>query len=178
MTTLKPFVLTALCVVVASQIVTAQQFNPGRIKALGEAMNGHEHQTYQQLAQTRSQVLYQYAQTKEHVPVAEAKELVSGIKKDLAASDAALAKLKAAHAKEPEVVKLIESIEKHHTKAHEVCGMAEEACLKEHGDHVTIGNCCSDMWHEIDAAKADTTKLLKLLKIEKLETPKKVEAKK
>jgi len=27
------------------------------------------------------------------------------------------------------------------------------------------------MWHEIDAAKADMTKLLKLLKIDKLEVP-------
>jgi hypothetical protein len=178
MSILKPFALTALCVVFTSQIAAAQQFNPGRIKALGEAMAGHEHQTYQHLAQTRSQVLYQYTQTKEPVPMAEAKELVIGIKKDLTASDAALAKLKAAHAKEPEVVKLIESIEKHHAKAHEVCGMAEEACLKEHGDHVVIGDCCSQMYHEIDAGKTETTKLLKMLKIEKLEAPKKVEAKK
>lgn len=178
MTIFKPFALTALCVVFASQFAAAQQFNPGRIKSLGEAMQGHEHQTYQNLAQQRSQVLYYYAQTKEPIPMAEAKELVGGIKKDLATSDAALAKLKTAHAKEPEVIKLIEQIEKHHAKAHEVCGMAEEACLKEHGDHVTIGNCCSDMWHEIDAAKVETTKLLKMLKIEKLEPPKKVEAKK
>lgn len=178
MTILKPFTLTALCIVFVSQVVSAQQFNPGRIKALGEAMQGHEHQTYQNLAQQRSQVLYYYAQTKEPVPMVEAKELVGGIKKDLAASDAALAKLKTAHAKEPEVVKLIEVIEKHHKKAHEVCGMAEEACLKEHGDHVVIGNCCSEMWHEIDAAKSETTKLLKMLKIEKLDPPKKAEAKK
>ena len=178
MTILKPFALTALCIVFASQNVGAQQFNPGRIKALGEAMQGHEHQAHQQLAQQRSQVLYYYAQSKEPVPMAEAKELVVGVKRDLAASDAALAKLKTAHAKEPEVVKLIESIEKHHAKAHEVCGMAEEACMKEHGDHVVIGNCCSEMYHEIDAAKSETAKLLKMLKIEKLDPPKKVEAKK
>ena len=178
MTILKPFALTALCVVFASQIVSAQQFDPGRIKALGEAMQGHEHQAHQQLAQQRSQVLYYYAQSKEPIPMAEAKELVTGIKTDLAASDAALAKIKAAHAKEPEVLKQIALIEKHHAKAHEVCGMAEESCLKEHGDHVAIGNCCSDMWHEIEAAQVETKKLLKMLKIEKLEPPKKVEAKK
>lgn len=178
MTILKRFAVTAMCVVLASQFVAAQQFNPGRIKALGEAMQGHEHQTYQNLAQQRAHTLYYYAQSKEPVPMTEAKELVAGIKKDLSASDAALAKLKAAHAKEPEVVKLIESIEKHHAKAHEVCGMAEEACSKEHGDHVVIGNCCSEMYHEIDAAKTETAKLLKMLKIEKLDPPKKVEAKK
>lgn len=178
MTILKPFALTALCVVFVSQIGTAQQFNPGRIKALGEAMQGHEHQTYQQLGQQRAQILYYQAQSKEPIPMAEAKELVTGIKKDLTASDAALAKIKTAHAKEPEVLKQIALIEKHHVKAHEVCGMAEEACLKEHGDHTMIGNCCSEMWYELDAARSETKKLFKMLKIEKLEPPKKVEAKK
>ena len=73
----------------------------------------------------------------------------------------ALAKLKSDHAKEPDVVKLISSIEKHHARAHEVCGIAEEHCLKEHGDHVVIGDCCSEMWHEIDAARTRTTQHLK-----------------
>jgi hypothetical protein len=178
MTVFKPLALTALCIIVASQFASAQQFNPARVKALGEAMQGHELDSYQRLGQQRAQTLYYYAQTKEPIPMAEAKELASGFKKDLAAADTALAKLKTAHAKEPEVVKLIEVIEKHHAKAHQVCGMLEEACMKEHGDHVVVGNCCSDMWHELEAAQTETKKLLKMLKIEKLEPPKKVEAKK
>ncbi len=56
--------------------------------------------------------------------------------------------------------------------------MAEEQCLKEHGDHVVIGDCCSEMWHELDHARTETAKLLKLLKIEKLEPPKAVTPKK
>ena len=100
----------------------------------------HGVQMYQQHAQNRSQVIYYYSQAKQPVPKAEAKELITGVKTDLAAADKALAKLKTEHAKEPEVVKLITSIEKHHAKAHEVCGMAEEHCLKEHGDHVAIAN--------------------------------------
>ena len=178
MTFLKQFTLTALCMVFAAQFVSAQQFDPGRVKSLGEAMQGHELDSYQRLGQQRAQTLYYYAQTKEPIPMTQAKELASGFKKDLAAADTALGKLKAAHAKEPEVVKLIEVIEKHHAKAHQVCGMVEEACMKEHGDHVVIGNCCSEMWHELEAAQTETKKLLKMLKIEKLEPPKKVEAKK
>jgi hypothetical protein len=186
MNSLKPISLVGLCMVLASQFAAAQQFNPGRIKSAGEAMQGHEHQAYQHLAQQRAQTLYYYAQPQQpvaNVPapppmtMVQAKELVTGIKKDLAASDAALAKIEAEHAKEPEVIKQIALIEKHHAKAHEVCGMAEEQCLKEHGDHVAIASCCSEMYHELDAAKAETTKLLKMLKIDKLEPPKKVEAK-
>jgi hypothetical protein len=186
MNSLKQISLVGLCMVLASQSAPAQQFNPGRIKSNGEAMQGHEVQAYQHLAQQRAQTLYYYAQPQQpvaNVPapppmtMVQAKELVTGIKKDLTASDAALAKIKAEHAKEPEVIKQIALIEKHHAKAHEVCGTAEEHCLKEHGDHVEIANCCSEMYHELDAAKAETTKLLKMLKIEKLDPPKKVQAK-
>ena len=134
----------------------------------------HGVQMYQRHAQDRSQVLYYYSQSQQPIPKVEAKELVTGIRRDLTDADKALAKLKTEHAKEPEVVKLISSIEKHHAKAREVCNMAEEQCLKEHGDHVVIGDCCSEMWHEVDHARADTAKLLKMLKIENLVPPKKV----
>ena len=142
-------------------------------KIRGDAWNGGQVQTYQQHAQDRSQMLYYYSQSQTPVSKPEAKELVGGIRKDLTAADKALAALKTEHAKEPEVVKQIALIEKHHARAHEVCGMAEEQCEKEHGDHVVICDCCADMWHELDAAQVETKKLLKMLKIEKLPVPKK-----
>lgn len=162
--------------VLSSTSVFAQ--NEAGAKIRGDAWNGGRVQTYQQHAQDRSQMLYQYAQPQAPVTKQEAKELVTGIKKDLSEADKALAKLKADHAKEPEVVKQIALIEKHHAKAHEVCGMAEEHCLKEHGDHVAIADCCTDMWTEIDAAQVETKKLLKMLKIDKLPVPKKATDKK
>lgn len=171
------FGLAIMCLVVPG--VFAQ---PGAVRDAGSKIRdggmAHGVQMYQRHAQDRTQMLYYYSQSQQPIPKVEAKELVTGIKTDLTAADKALAKLKAEHAKEPEVVKLITSIEKHHAKAHEVCGMAEEQCLKEHGDHVVIGDCCSEMWHEVDAARSETAKLLKLLKIEKLEPLKKVTAKK
>jgi hypothetical protein len=148
-------------------------------KMRDEAITGHEYRAAQRAAQERSYTLYHYyAQPQPIIKPEHAKEIVGAIKKDLTASDKALAKLKAAHAKEPEVVKLIESIEKHHARAHDVCGMAEEECAKEHGDHVMCSECCADMWHELDAAKADTAKLFKMLNIKELEPPKKADVKK
>ena len=142
-------------------------------KMLGaEAVMGQQH------AQDRAQTLYYYNQIPKTVPKShdDAKALVAGIKKDLGDADTALDKLKVEVAKNKEAVALIDSIKKHHAKAHEVCGMAEEICMKHHeGEDAALGDCCSDMWHEIDAAKADTAKLLKLLKIDKLEPPKKAE---
>ena len=172
----KKVALAGLCLVCTSQLAHAQIRDAGS-KIRDEAVSGHEVQTYQSHAQDQSQILYYYSQSQKPIPKAEAKELVTGIRKNLAASGTPLAKIKAVHAKEPDVMKQIALIEKHHAKAQEVCGMAEEHCLKEHGDHVVIGNCCSEMWHELDAAQAETKKLLKMLKIEKLEAPKKVSAK-
>lgn len=168
--------LLALCFVLTSQAAFAQADAGAKIR--GDAWNGGRVQTYQRHAQDRSQMLYQYAQPQSAVSKQEAKELVGGIKKDLTEADKALAKLKADHAKEPDIVKQIALIEKHHAKAHEVCGMAEEHCLKEHGDHVAIADCCTDMWTEIDAAQVETKKLLKMLKIDKLPVPKKATDKK
>lgn len=176
MRTLKVSSLVALCFALMAQVVFAQ--NDAGAKIRGDAWNGGRVQTYQRHAQDRSQMLYQYTQPQSPVSKQEAKELVTGIKKDLTEADKALAKLKADHAKEPEVVKQITLIEKHHAKALEVCGMAEEQCLKEHGDHVMIADCCADMWHEIDHAQVETQKLLKMLKIDKLPVPKKAADKK
>ncbi|MGQ0634820.1 MAG: hypothetical protein ACT4QC_09435 [Planctomycetaceae bacterium] len=151
------------------------------VKISGDAFRHGRAQTYQRHAQEQSQMLYYYSQpqqpkqSRQPIPKEEAKELVAGIRRNLTASDKALAELKEAHVKEPEVVKLIDSIQKHHAKAHEVCGMAEKECAKEHGDHAVIGDCCGQMWHELDAAKADMEKLGKLLKVEKLPTPPKAD---
>ncbi len=171
-----PILCVCLLTLVCTSVSDAQ--NDAGAKIRGDAWNGGRVQTYQQHAQDRSQMLYQYAQPQSPVTKQEAKELVSGIKKDLTEADKALAKLKADHAKEPQVVKQIALIEKHHAKAHEICGMAEEHCLKEHGDHVAIADCCTDMWNEIDAAQVETKKLLKMLKIDKLPIPKKATDKK
>jgi len=145
-------------------------------KMLGaQAFQGQQH------AQDRAQQLYYYNQMPATPPAPsvppkskdDAKEIIAGIRKDLADSNKALEKLKAEVAKNKDAVALIESIKKHNAKAHEHCGMAEEFCMKHEGESVEGADCCADMYNELEAAKADTTKLLKLLKIDKLEPPKK-----
>ncbi len=159
-----------------SAALMAQVPDPSRVKGLDQALAGHTHQIYQQHARDNSQILYYYSQSQQPIPKVEAQTVVTSVQRDLTASDKALAKLKAEHAKEPEVVKQIAEIEKHHKKVHEVCSMASEHCAKDHGDQTAIGNCCSAMWTELTAAQKETEKLLKMLKLEKLETPKTVAA--
>jgi hypothetical protein len=168
MKTMKALVLFGSVVLLTGPAVSAQDFTNA-----GHKMLGHQAQSYQQHAQDRAQTLYYYSQAKQPVPKAEAKELIAGMRADLKKSEAALAKLQAEFSKNKEAIELIDSIKKHHAKATEVCGMADEACAKDEADAVVVGDCCSEMYHELEAAKAETQKLLKTLKIEKLEPPKK-----
>src|SRR5437762_11902230 len=169
MKTLKMATLFAMFVALSlgSALPGFAQFRDPTVRDAGskmrdEAITGHEYRAYQRAAQEKSQTLYHrysyapspaqpQAQQQPLVSPQRAKEVAGEIRKDLKTSDAALARLKTAHAKEAEVVKVIDSIEKHHAKAHEVCGMLEEECIKEHGDHAVCGQCCADMWHELDA---------------------------
>lgn len=166
--------LTALFLIPSALL--AQVPDPSRVKGLDQALAGHRHQTYQRHARDNSQILYSYSQSQQPVQQAEAHTLVTAVQRDLTASDKALATVKAANAKDAEIAKQIEVIEKLHKKANEVCATAAEHCAKEHGDQTVIANCCSEMWTELTAAQKETEKLFKMLKLEKLEAPKQVTA--
>jgi hypothetical protein len=191
----KSSLLTALLIVTTSSMALAQEQeqNPGRIKSTGEAMQGHLHSTYQRFGQERSRILYYNAViprvvgpqetitspsdplSDDPTPIAETRELITAIRRDLKASDKALAKLKLAHAKDVDVLKQIALIENHHAKAHDACNIAEGAYKKDDLDQVVISQCCSAMWHELEAAQVDTQELMKMLKLEKLAPPRKLE---
>jgi len=178
----------------AAIVIGAALFVSGAVMAADEPyfhagwkMMGAQAYQSQQHAQDRAQQLYYYNQIPATPPAAaaapvapkskdDAKEIIAGIRKDLADSNKALDKLKAEVAKNKDAVALIESIKKHNAKAHEHCGMAEEFCMKHEGETPALADCCVDMYDELEAAKADTQKLLKLLKIDKLEPPKKTAA--
>ena len=180
---MKTFKMLVALGIMASAVTAWAQFDPtvrdAGSKMRDEAITGHEYRAAQRAAQARSQTLYHYyAQPKPIVTKEQAKEAVVAIKKDLKEADTALAKLKKAHAKEPDVVKVIDSIEKHHAKAHEYGAMAEKDIEAEAAKHETMADCCSNAWHELEAAKTDTDKLFKMLNIKELEPPKKPEPKK
>jgi hypothetical protein len=167
---MKPLMLFGSVALLIATVAVAQDYLRADHKMLG-----HRIQSSQQHAQDHVQTLYYAPQP---IPKDESKELVAQMKKELVAADKALNTLKAEYSKNKEAVDLIESIKKHHAKAHEHCGMAEEACMKDPPEKGEVGNCCADMYHELEAAKAETAKLLKSLKIDKLEPPKKPAPKK
>ena len=138
-------------------------------KARGEVTSSATHQRH---AQEHTQILYYTLEVNPKAAPAVIQEQAASVKESLAKSDESLKAVKTAHVKDPEVVKLVDSILKHHASAAAHCDMALDFIKK--GDSGTkLPDCCADIHGEIEAAKKDMDKLTKLLKAEPLPIPKK-----
>ena len=175
MTILKSFAIAGLCIVATVQLGSTQ--GPVRQRVLAESMRGHELVIYQRHGQDRAQILYHHNHAAEPISIVDARDLVVAIRKDLKAAESALAKIKAHHLQEPDVLKQIAAIEKDHLKANEGCNLCEHECMKEQANPAVISECCSRIWHDLETAQYETKKLLRMFKIERLEPPKRVESK-
>ncbi|MBC7819923.1 MAG: hypothetical protein IAG10_23820, partial [Planctomycetaceae bacterium] len=89
----------------------------------------------------------------------------------------ALKYVKTAYPKDSEAAKLVDSIQKHYAKVLIHCDMLDECCKTTDGI-AKLGDCCADVQEESEAAKLETDKLMKLLKIDPLPVLKKDSAKK
>ena len=138
-------------------------------KARGEVTSSATHQRH---AQEHVQILYNTLEVNPKAAPAVIQEQAAAVKVSLAKSDELLKSVKVAHAKDPEVVKLIDSILKHHSAAAAHCDMAADY-IKNSDPAVKIADCCADIHGEIEAAKKDMEKLKKLVKAEELTIPKK-----
>ena len=143
-------------------------------KARGEVTSSA---TFQRHAQDYSRMMYNSQQIQPAAAPAVVEKQAATVKENLTKSDEGLKAVKAAHAKDAEVVKLVDSILKHHANAASHCDMVAECCKKGDGPG-KIADCCVDIHDELEAAKKDMDKLTKHLKIEELPIPKKQATKK
>ena len=146
-------------------------------------MNGNRVRSNQRHGRAQAQTLYHatqapMTQAPKPVPKDDLRELVASIRKDLEASNKALARLESEFGKVKEATALFESIKKHNAQVAKDCEACEKACEKPDADNVTIAENAADIYYELEEAEADAEKLLKALKIEDLEAPKKPTKKK
>lgn len=167
-----------VCGVVSASLVSVglsqQLIGPDAgAKARGEVTSSATHQRH---AQEHVQMLYNTLEVNPKAAPAVIQEQAAAVKTSLTKSDELLKSVKTAHAKDPEVVKLVDSILKHHANAAAHCDMALDYIKK--GDAAgKLPECCADIHEHIEAAKKDMDKLKKLVKAEELKVPKKAEKK-
>ncbi len=162
--------LTVASMAMLATTVLAQTIGPDAgAKARGEVTSSATHQRH---AQDHARILYYTMEVNPKAAPAVVLEQAASVKESLAKSDESLKAVKAVHAKDSEVVALVDSILKHHANAAAHCDMAAEFIKK--GDPAgKISDCCVDIHNEVELAKIDMAKLTKLLKAEELPVPKK-----
>lgn len=156
--------------------------NDAGSKARGDVYNFWGSKSRQNHAQDHARSLYFYGQTQQVVGQPQAKPVITpvqaqqhviGVRENLAASQKGLGELKKSNAENKEALAAIAKIEAIHKKVMGHCEMLDKELGKEKTDGATICDCCLDMHADLDAADAEMTKLMKALKIEKLDLPKK-----
>jgi hypothetical protein len=166
------FRLLVCCGVSASLVsnVFSQTIGPDAgAKARGEVTSSATHSAY---AHQQARVMYYYQQITPAAKPEVVKQQAESVKSALAKADEGLKAIKESHAKDAEVVKLVDSILKHHASAIGHCTMAAECAMKGEGVEKTA-DCCVEMHDELEAANKDYAALKKHLKVEELPVPKK-----
>lgn len=141
-------------------------------KARGDIYNFWGAQSSHRHAQDHTQSLYHYGQTQERIPVQQAQEYISSVKKSLETSQRSLAEIKKNNPDNKEALAAIAKVDKIQKKVLAECDHMAKDLVGDDADSTVICDCCVNMHKDLDAANAELEKVRKALKIEKLAVPK------
>ena len=176
MTVLVRMTLATLAALTVVSSVFAQDVTDATRKFRGD-YGAHQSSTYNRHAQDYTRFLYSAPQLQSAAPLPVLKEQATAVRQNTTKANDALKDVKAAHPKDADAAKLIDSIQKHYANVLTHCDMLDDCCKTKDGI-AKLGGCCADIHEELEAAKSETDKLMKHLKIEPLPAPKKAPEKK
>lgn len=159
-------------------VITSSAFGqPADHKITGDAFRGHQARTYQRHARDYSQMLYYEGRYQQPTNPQAAKPHVAAIRSNVNAANKALDKVKESNAAKPEVGRAIDKIKERHAQVIAKCDELDGHVAKNDKDTTEMCDCCMEIMDELDAAAADTGKLLKDLKADEMPKPAKSTAK-
>lgn len=121
--------------------------------------------TYQQSARTHAQALNAYGQNCKQLPAATAREHLSAIQENLAATKKEIAKLGDEATKEAGVHEKVVALQKHLVECEKLCGMMSKTITEDGVEAVQMCAHCSGLEAKLKAAEAEHQALLKELGI-------------
>ncbi len=121
--------------------------------------------TYQQSARTHTQALNAYGQNCKQLPAATAREHLSAIQQNVAATRKEIAKLGEEAAKEAGVHEKVVALQKHLEECEKLCGMISKTITEDGVETVQMCAHCSGLEAKLKAAEAEHHELLKELGI-------------
>ena len=167
--------LAALVALTLVSSVFAQDLSDATRKFRGD-YGTHQSQTYNRHAQDYTRFMYNAPQLQPAAPLPVLQEQAKAVRQNTTKASEALKDVKAAHPKDAEAAKLVESIQKHYANVLTHCDMLDDCCKNKDATG-KLADCCVDIHHELEAAQLETDKLMKHLKVEPLAVPKKAAAK-
>ena len=175
MTTLNGLRLAALVALTLVSSAFAQDLSDATRKFRGD-YGTNQSSTYNRHAQDYTRFMYNAPQLQPAAPLPVLQEQAKAVRQNTTKASDALKDVKAAHPKDAEAAKLVESIQKHYANVLTHCDMLDDCCKNKDATG-KLADCCVDIHHELEAAQLETDKLMKHLKVEPLAVPKKVPAK-
>ncbi len=176
MTALVRMTLATLVTLTVAASVFAQDISDATRKFRGD-YGTHQSQTYNRHAQDYTRFLYNAPQLQPAAQLPVIQEQAKAVRQNTTKASEALKDVKAAHPKDAEAAKLVESIQKHYANVLTHCDMLDDCCKNKDATG-KLADCCVDIHAELEAAQLETDKLMKHLKVEPLPAPKKAPAKK
>jgi hypothetical protein len=140
-------------------------------KASGDVYNFWKTQGWQQNAQNQARALYHYGQIPQPISAPQAKEHATAVRESVVASQKSLGELKKSNPDNKEALAAIAKIGEIHAKVLGHCDMLDKSLGKS--DTADMCDHCADIHHDLAGAEAEMTKLMKALKIEKADLPRK-----
>lgn len=175
MTTLPCSKFAVLLMLTMVSSIAAQDLSDATRKFRGD-YGTHKSSTHNRHAQDQTRLLYNAPRLQPAAPLPVLQEQATAVRQNATKATEALKDVKTAHPKDAEAAKLVESIQKHYANVLTHCDMLDDCC-KSTEKTAKLASCCVDIYQELEAARVETEKLMKHLKVEPLAVPTKVPAK-
>ncbi|MEZ5940233.1 MAG: hypothetical protein R3C18_02500 [Planctomycetaceae bacterium] len=182
LTTQRTFVaalLSLAMMVMTTQFAAAQSPTNAALQARAKMQQRHQQTgsigggyrpysawTYQNSAQSHAQALNSYGQNCQQLPAATAREHLTAIQQNVAATRKEIAKLGEEASKEAEVREQVVALEKHLAECEKLCGMMEKTITDDGVETVQMCAHCTGLEAKLKAAGVEHQALLKKLGIE------------
>jgi hypothetical protein len=140
-------------------------------KARGQAYKFWVSRSSNAHARDNARSIFHYGRIEQAVPAAPVQEHLTAVRDNVQKSQKAISELKKDNPENKEALASIARVDAIHKKVLEHCDRMDTQLADGEGDSEEVCACCVDMHRDLSAADAEMEKLMKALKIEKLELP-------
>ncbi|MBL8819704.1 MAG: hypothetical protein JNL58_27005 [Planctomyces sp.] len=160
-----------ICVAIGTAGLAQDRPRDSGSKARGQAFKFWVSRSANAHARDNARSIFHYGRIQQAVPAVPVQEHLTAVRDNVQKSQKAISDLKKDNPENKEALASIARVDALHKKVLEHCDRLDAQVADGEGDSEEVCACCVDMHRDLSAADAEMEKLMKALKIEKLEVP-------